>query len=198
MYSYRFTMRLLTIATGIIGPSEQIPRRRPRCRSRGGVRIAWAVYGFTLIELLVTLAVAIILTMTVVPTVQGLMEKQRLSAAVEAVQGQLVLAKSEAAKRSQEILVSATPGDSWDVTLAYFDQVTASTFSRSVDSNSHPTLSMTAVPSGGAFAFDPVRGTATPGRLRLASANHQVDIQLDLAGRLTLCSPSFGRYPTCP
>jgi Tfp pilus assembly protein FimT len=161
--------------------------------------------GFTLIELMVTLAVAIILTMLVVPAVQGLMERQRLSAAVEAVQAQVALAKSEAGKRSGEVAVNVRPGEGWDVALVYFDQGTASTVSRLIDGDAYAGVSMTLPADDDGLTFEPVRGTvrgivdpAAPPVVRLASANHQVDISVDVIGRMSICSPNFGRYPTCP
>lgn len=156
--------------------------------------------GFTLVELMVTLAVALILTMMVVPSVQGLLERQRLSAAVEAVQAQVVLAKSEAAKRSREVVLNVRAGTPWDATLAYFDQVSTSTVSRAITGDSYPGVVMASTVGGGTFRFEPLRGTATAGWIRLSSAssNHQVDIGLDVVGRMTVCSPNYGRYPACP
>ena len=161
--------------------------------------------GFTLIELMITLAVAVILTMMVVPSVQGMLERQRLSAAVEAVQAQVVLAKSEAAKRSGEVSVNVRPGETWDVALLYADQVSASTVSRNVDGDAFVGVSMSLPADDDGMTFEPVRGTvrgvvdpAAPPVIRLASANHQVDIGVDPVGRMRVCSPTFGRYPTCP
>jgi len=160
--------------------------------------------GFTLIELMVTLAVGVILTMLVVPAFQGLLERQRLSAAVEAVQAQVVLAKSESAKRSQDVTLTAVGGPPWRTTLTYVDQVTASTVSRVVDGADHVGVTMQnpAQGSQGTFTFEPVRGTlvAAPANLinlTLSSANHQVRIDLDVVGRMRICSPNFGRYPAC-
>ena len=161
--------------------------------------------GFTLIELMVTLAVAIILTTLVVPSVQGQLERQRLSAAVEAVQAQVALAKSEAGKRSGEVAVAVQPGSAWDVALRYFDQVSATTVSRLTDGDAYAGVSMTLPADDDGLVFEPVRGTvrgaidpATPPVIRLASANHQVDIRVDVIGRMSVCSPDFGRYPACP
>lgn len=153
--------------------------------------------GFTLIELMVTLAVAIILTTWATTAVQRLLERQRLSAAVEAVQAQVVLAKSEAAKRSREVAVNLNAGTPWTATLTYFDQVSAATVSRAVQGDSYAGVVMATSVAGGAFTFEPLRGTVNSGWIRLASANHRVDINLDAVGRMRVCSPDFGRYPTC-
>lgn len=156
-----------------------------------------SIAGFTLIELMVTLVVAIMLTMLVVPTVHGLVERQRLSVAVEAVQAQMTLAKSEAAKRSQEVSVSASPGSSWDVTMTYLDQVTTQTVDRRIDGENYSGIVLSASVAGNVFNFDPVRGTVTPGSMTLSSTNHEVDIRLDVVGRMSICSPNYGRYPAC-
>ena len=160
--------------------------------------------GFTLVELMVTLAVAVILTMVVVPSVQSLLERQRLSAAVEAVQAQVVLAKSESSKRSADVVLTALGGPPWRTTLTYFDAVSASSVSRVVGGGDHPGVNMQSPAEGsqGTFTFEPVRGTVVraPTSLvgvTLGSANHQVRIDVDVVGRMRICSPNFGRYPAC-
>lgn len=169
--------------------------------------------GFTLVELMVTLAVAIILTMIAVPAVQGLLERQRLSAAVEAVQAQFVFAKSEAAKRSQAIAVRVAAGPPWAVGVG--DNVTCNAAACTLTYRQADGAAVTRVHAitgadyagavvatsvaGGGFNFEPVRGTVNPGTLTLTSpaSNLAVDIRIDATGRMVICSPNFGRYPAC-
>jgi prepilin-type N-terminal cleavage/methylation domain-containing protein len=175
-------------------------------RKNMSLRLSFPAGGFTLIELMVTLAVGVILTMLVVPAVQGLFERQRLSAAVEAVQAQVVLAKSESAKRSQDVTLAAVGGPPWRTSLVYFDQVTGSTVSRVVDGGDHPGVTMQnpAQGSQGTLSFEPVRGTliADPTNLTnltLSSSSNQFQVRIDLdpVGRMRICSPNYGRYPAC-
>jgi Tfp pilus assembly protein FimT len=152
-----------------------------------------------LIELMVTLAVGVILTMLALPAVQGLLERQRLTAAVEAVQAQVVLAKSESAKRSQDVSFQVAGGPAWTSTLSYVDQVSAQTFSRTLLADDYAGVQVLAPAAGSSLTlvFEPVRGTVNAGELTLASVNHQVRVAVDDVGRMTICSPTYGRYPSC-
>ena len=64
--------------------------------------------GFTIIELMITLAlVAVILTVGV-PAFKGLMERNRLTANINSFVSSLALARSEAVKRKQRVVVCAS------------------------------------------------------------------------------------------
>lgn len=66
--------------------------------------------GFTIIELMVTIAVLAILAAMAIPSFTDMMERQRLINATEAVYSDLQNARSEAVKRSQQIVVSIQDG----------------------------------------------------------------------------------------
>jgi type IV fimbrial biogenesis protein FimT len=166
--------------------------------------------GFTLIELLVTLAVAIVLTSWVVLTVQKLQEGQRLASAIEAIQSQVVFAKSEAAKRSQDVVVRLTEGSGWVVGVG--DDPTCApaacalsygadrrTFA--VSGTDYPGTVTAASVTGLTFNFEPVRGTVNAGTVTASTSNYEARVLLDAAGNMSVCSPAvknLGRYPACP
>jgi type IV fimbrial biogenesis protein FimT len=77
------------------------------------------VTGFSLLELLITLAVASILMMLAVPSLQAYTLNDRLTTNVNAIIGYLALARSEAVKRSQQVSMCAsnntiTCSGTWD------------------------------------------------------------------------------------
>lgn len=176
--------------------------------------------GLTLIELMVTVAIAIILTTTAVPTSQRMVEKQRLTAAAEGVYAQLHAARSESGKRSVATyaVVSSNDTQSWalgvsdssgctptlsDCTLSFVEPDGSSSSALRVISNAdYPGVVMEADASG-QVTFDPVRATSTQKTIELRSDNYEVRVNLSVIGRLNICSPDdasdvyLGRYPAC-
>jgi type IV fimbrial biogenesis protein FimT len=172
--------------------------------------------GLTLIEMLVTLAVLIVLTATAIPLVSKMREKQRITAATEAVTAQITLAKSESAKRSADIYVAIHTGSDWavgvsetsgcdpegtDCILKYYES-DGSSVNRvhTRDSSDYPgTTIENSSPSE--ISIDPVRGTMTQGTVKITSDDYEIDIKTSTFGRVRICSPSgttkVGRYPDC-
>lgn len=171
--------------------------------------------GLTLIELVVALAVVIILGITVVPFITDMLQKQRLVAAVEAVHGQFVQAKSESFKRSSEIIVGLSTGSSWHVGVSDrsgCDSSTGDCRLRYVEADGSTTSIGTAISSteypgvtlsstGTTFTFDPVRKTMTSGTVTLDTSDYQAKVETSVIGRVLICSPSgtksLGRYEDC-
>jgi type IV fimbrial biogenesis protein FimT len=99
--------------------------------------------GFTLGELMTTLAVAMILAATTIPAYTSVVQRNQISAAVNAVVAELNYARSEALKRSEQVTVC--PSDdgsacisSWSpssagLRLAFIDEDGDNDFSSGVD-----------------------------------------------------------------
>jgi prepilin-type N-terminal cleavage/methylation domain-containing protein len=172
--------------------------------------------GFTLIELIVTVAVLVIISMTVVPLVQDMLQKQRIAAAAEAIHAQVMLAKSESYKRSTPIYVAIDEGGAWalgvsdasgcnpsgtDCTLTYVESDgTTTTVQRTISSTEYPGASMDG-DSPDEISFNPIRGTADSRTIELESEDYEVRIIVNSTGRVRICSPAgsdhLGRYPDC-
>lgn len=147
--------------------------------------------GFTLIELMVAVAVMVIIGLVAVPSVQRMVERNRIVSTVEAVYAQLALAKTESYKRSQQIFVRVVDnGDgTWGVgvsdvaacdpletdasqadacTLPFTESDGSTTrVLRAINNNTFTASEVQAEDEASdsvitTFTFDPVRGTVTP------------------------------------
>lgn len=176
--------------------------------------------GLTLIEMLATLVVMIVLAATVVPTVSSMREKQRIAAATEAVNAQVMLAKSESGKRSETIHVAIDTGSAWAVgvsdvagcdpsgttcTLNYVESNgSVITKVQAINGSDYPNTTI-AGSSPGDIAFDPVRGTTLTDNgsdtVIIQSDSYQTRVVVSAFGQVRVCSPSgsnkLGRYPDC-
>lgn len=171
--------------------------------------------GVTLIELLVALAVMVVLAATAAPLVGNMREKQRVAAATEAVLAQVMLAKSESGKRSEEIRVEIKDGANWsvgvsdvgscdpagtDCTLSYVESNGAAVTKLQVINSSEYTGVSIASSSPDDIEFNPIRGTADSGTVVLQSDNYETRILVSSFARVRVCSPTsakLGRYPDC-
>ena len=64
--------------------------------------------GFTIVELMITIALAAVILTLGVPAYQGLVERNRLTANVNSFISSLALARSEAVKRKQRVIICAS------------------------------------------------------------------------------------------
>lgn len=64
--------------------------------------------GFTIIELMITIALAAVILTLGVPAFQGLSERNRLTSNINSFVASLALARSEAVKRKQRVIVCAS------------------------------------------------------------------------------------------
>jgi type IV fimbrial biogenesis protein FimT len=153
--------------------------------------------GFTIIELIVTIAVLAILAAMAIPSFTDMMERQRLINATEAVYSDLQNARSEAVKRSQQIVVSIQDGC---ITAA--DKLVSPTVVLSnTCMTAFPTINMSTNRSP--IYFDRVRGITNPtgggGTITLTSSTSlEARVIISGFGRVRVCSPTkVGGYPTC-
>ncbi len=153
--------------------------------------------GFTLMELMVTIVVLAILASMAIPSFTNMMERQRLINATEAIYSDMQNARSEAVKRSLEI-VTSIQGDC----LTVADKLVSPTFVLSnTCMTAFPTIGMATTRSP--IYFDRVRGITNPtgggGTITLTSSNGLVaKVVISGFGRVRVCSPTkIGGYPTC-
>jgi len=153
--------------------------------------------GFTLIELMVAIVVLAIVASMAIPSFTEMMERRRLINATEAIYSDMQNARSEAIKRSIQIVTNIQNG-----CLTVADKLVSPTF---VLSNTcmaaFPSISM--VTSRSPIYFDRVRGITNPtgggGTITLTSSSGLVTkVVISGFGRVRACSPTkIGGYPTC-
>ena len=167
--------------------------------------------GLTLIELLVSIAVLAVLTSLAAPSFTSYIDRTRLTTAVDALNADLQLARSEALRTNQTVGINFQTGSAWcygavlgstscDCSVSsagagYCDykRVTAS-------SASSVTMSSSTFASG-TTSFDTGRGFLTSaGSVTLTSTQgKQARVSLSLMGTASVCSVSglTTVYPAC-
>lgn len=164
---------------------------------RDGVSIMRQSKGFTVIEFMIVVVILAILVSMAIPSFESMMERQRLVNVTEAVYSDLQNARSEAVKRSLQIVVSIQDG-----CLTVADKLVSPTV---VLSNTcmtmFPAISMSTNRSP--IYFDRVRGITNPtgggGTITLTSSSGLVaKVVISGFGRVRVCSPTkIGGYPAC-
>ena len=176
--------------------------------------------GFTLLEYLIALGLIAILLTLATPSMSRYMARNRLIAATEALAGDLKQARSEAIHRNTPIYVQYQTGPSWcgglhartacDCAVRPGSPKTACTLRLAGDAElristsiNYPGVELlkTSFPKN-ITAFDPVRGTARAGTLRLQGQNGaELSVVLSMLGRVRICAVRGSNlehwYPEC-
>lgn len=153
--------------------------------------------GITLIEVLVAVAIIAIVAAIALPYYQSHITRQNLVLVSETLVSDLKLARSEALKRSDDVLFSITSGANWsyvitDSTSTEIKNVSSSNFSNISE------LTLTNLGSG-AFSFDGVRGLSnipSDATISFVAPGNSASVVLNVAGRAWICDLSG--YEDCP
>lgn len=165
-------------------------------------------FGFTLAELLVTISIVAILVVLAVPAMQDTVDRKRLQGAAEQLLATLELARSEAMKTGTGVTVSFTTGANacFGLASAACDCNTANSCilngQEKVVRFSNVALPQATFGGGATVSYSGSRGMAAPaGTVWLRNGTGlQVAVVVSRLGRMRMCSPNFGVYPStnCP
>ena len=161
--------------------SQRLPAHRaPR---RGGQA------GFSLMEVMVVAAIVAIMAVLAVPSFSGMVQRQRVKNAADAVLSDLRWARSEAIKRGQEVTVKITPGTTnWEYTV--YESKNPEIIIKTVAAVDFPGVSLTKDSNSQnvwALEFDHVRGTAESGTVFIKGINNDLNcipVTVSILGRI--------------
>lgn len=166
--------------------------------------------GMTLIEILMVIAVVAIMATAGLPSLQGMIERQHLRGAANALYTDMLNARMEAIRRNVPVSMSfATDADSgqWCVGLSDHgpcdcllaaDCTLAGEPPRIMHSRDFGRVALTTNFSPQHTAtFRPARATANAGTASLTVNGRRVEIRLSSLGRARICSDDIRDYPSC-
>lgn len=170
--------------------------------------------GLTLIELLISIGVLAVLATIAAPSFTTFIDRTRLTSAVDALNADLQLARSEALRTNQAVSINFQTGSAWcygivvggavcDCSITNAGNTGYCGYKRvAASSPSAFTLSASTFATA-STSFDPARGFLTEaGSVTLQSSQgKQAQVSLSLMGTASVCSPTSGGlstvYPTC-
>lgn len=165
----------------------------------------WASAGMSLIEMVISLAIVVILFAMGAPSFSNWMAGLQVRTAAEGLLSGLQLARTEAAKRNQQVSLNlvSTTGAGWTVTLTADGSVIQS---RSA-SESSQNVSITATPTATVFTFNNlgqrIAPAAASGTVTLALDNAAtgscqptgpircMNILVPIGGQIKMCDPAL-------
>lgn len=169
--------------------------------------------GFSVIELMVTLVIVVVFALLAVPSFSSMLDRSRLRSATEQLRVDLTLARTEALRRDDGVVVSFVRNDatSWcwgmrvdascDCTqtsgaeLCFLDRDGGGTpIRRVVSSVDYRGVRLDALPFGGALAFNAVRPTLASGSASFSAGDYAARVAVGNVGRIRTCSVSGPNY----
>lgn len=156
--------------------SQRLPAHRaPR---RGGQA------GFSLMEVMVVAAIVAIMAVLAVPSFSGMVQRQRVKNAADAVLSDLRWARSEAIKRGQDVRVTITT-DTTPWQYAIYESGSPNPI-KLVSGSEFPGVAL--VSNTGNVIFNSVRGTVTGnGTVTVGYGQDVKYVKISLLGRIRVC-----------
>lgn len=167
--------------------------------------------GFTLLELMMATVMVAILAAIALPSYQSQRQEQMVRAATQALYTDMMLLKSEAIKRNQNLSLIVFNGgtSNWCYRIFIDDGVTTCASCtdnctplegrKGANASDFPEITLTSSYSGNAVTFSPRRGTLEAGYLTLQVSNYQARVRTNDIGRVWLCAQSsnLGALESC-
>ncbi|PKM36571.1 MAG: hypothetical protein CVV06_10375 [Gammaproteobacteria bacterium HGW-Gammaproteobacteria-10] len=166
--------------------------------------------GFTAVELLITITIAGIIATLAIPSYQDMLERNRLKQALESLKADLQLARTEALKRHQPIVVSRTSGiqGAWCYGLAIRTPAKANCNCEQTNIGANDFCDVkrilgndfeyiTMEPAGiNNNTFNPRRGTVAAGGVTFSTAKYAARVVFADTGRVRICRPQSANMPS--
>lgn len=163
--------------------------------------------GITLIEIMVVITIIGILTAIGVPSYQDMIERNQLKQAAESLKSDMQFARTEAIKRSVDVVVSRTPGNAgaWcyglnTATACDCGTVGSCTIKTVLGSDFGSAVNMASANNNS--SFDHRRGTTGAGGITFSTSHYAARVFFGDVGRVRICTPSgstgLSGYPACP
>ncbi|MGZ4980014.1 MAG: GspH/FimT family pseudopilin [Methylobacter sp.] len=159
--------------------------------------------GFTLLELMIVVAIMGILAAIAIPSYQDMIERNRLKEVVEGFKSDMQFARTEAIKRSQDIVVSRTPGNAggWCYGLNVGANCTCTAAGscaiKTISGNNFsPAVNMDVPSDGvnnGTFSFR--QGTIGSNGVTFSTSKYAARVVFSAIGRARICNPATAAHP---